>query len=367
MSDGEASVNPETVIADGVEETLALVASAPGRVNLIGDHTDYNEGLAFPVAIDLSTEVNFVTNASDDITLYSTLATKPAKIPATIAFERETLALVEPRWARLAAAVIAQCGLNAGGVGRVTSSVPVGAGMSSSAAFCVALTLGLGVEGEPEVIAKLCQRAEEAVGVEVGLMDPLTSLLGVAGHGLLMDFSNLHTESVAIPDGAEIVVVHSGEERTLSSTPYRARRAECDAASLELGYPIGRADSADLTGLLDPVLRARTRHVVTECARVRAFYDSLASNDLAAAGLLMLESHNSMATDFEASTEAIDSIVETLAARGGVYGARMTGGGFGGCVVALCEPGAIDLSPWKHGAWKVAPSSGATSRTVAAD
>lgn len=345
-------------------EPLGLITRAPGRVNLIGDHTDYNEGLAFPMAIDLFTEVSFAPNASLDVMLYSTLDTKPANIPVTVAFDPEIIKLMEPPWARLAAAVVAQCGLGGGGVGKVTSGVPVGAGLSSSAALCVALAMALGVEGEPQVVARLCQRAEEAVGVEVGLMDPLTSLLGVAGHGLLMDFSDLSCKPVAIPDQAEIVVVHSGERRMLSSTPYRARRAECDAASFELGYPIGKAEEADLAGLLDPILRARTRHVVTECIRVRAFSDALSNDDLVAAGDLMLESHRSIAADFAASTDAIDLIVDDLVATDGVYGARMTGGGFGGCVVALCEPGAIDLSSWKHGAWKVVPSKGATS-TVA--
>jgi galactokinase len=331
---------------------------APGRVNLIGDHTDYNEGLALPMAIDLQTAVGFIESGSGRLLLYTTFDPHPADLPVDIPFDPDVLAGITPPWASLAAAVAAQVAAPHGGVGRITSTLPSGAGLSSSAAFSVALATALGFAAPPRVMAELCRRAEAAVGVSVGLMDPMVVTGAEAGKAMMIDFSTLHFEHVSIPEDAHIVVVHSGIDRVLRATPYNARRAECEAAAVELGVPLGRAEQADLPGMLDPVLRRRTRHVVTECQRVLAYADAMASGDLAAAGTLMLESHRSLAQDFEASTPRVDELVGSLASMPGVYGARMTGGGFGGCVVALTEPGALNPSTWGDRAWRVIPSAG---------
>jgi galactokinase len=196
-------------------------------------------------------------------------------------------------------------------------------------------------------------------------MDQLVSMAGVAGHALEIDFATLAYETVPIPTDAELVVVHSGIGRDLVHSPYAARRAECDAAALELGYPLGQAAEADLPGLVDPVLRRRTRHVATECARVRSMAEAFRRGDLVGAGHLMDESHRSLAEDFEASTGAVDALVEVLRQTPGVHGARMTGGGFGGCVVALSRPGAIDVdgAEWRGRAWRVVASDGARAST----
>jgi galactokinase len=341
-----------------------LVSWAPGRVNLVGDHTDYNDGLALPMAIDLGTEVQLTESDAGYVLLFSTLDPSPVRVPLDIALEPRTLGGISPAWARLAAAVAAQARPPSGGVGRVTTTVPVGAGLSSSAAFCVALAAAFGVEGSATAMAHLCQRAEAAVGADVGLMDPLVSARGRDGFALLIDFSTLGVEEVPVPPDAEVVVVHSGEGRRLGSTPYGARRAECEAASVELGIPLGRAEAGDLAALADPVLRGRARHVVTECRRVRELADALRAGDLAGAGAVMVESQHSLAGDFAASTPGVDALVEAVLAMDGVHGARMTGGGFGGCVVALTDPGALDPGTWPGRAWRVRPSDGASLRVI---
>lgn len=340
-------------------------AYAPGRVNLIGDHTDYNEGLALPMAIDRGVDATFTETGTTLLHCVSTAYPQPAAIPVDVPLDPRVIRSLEPPWARLAAAVVAQVAPRQGGVVRIDSALPEGAGLSSSAAFCVALALALGFEGDPQTVARMVQRAEAAAGSDVGLMDPLVSMGGVAGHALLIDFATVSYDAVPLPDGLEVVVVHSGVPRRLAHTPYAARRAECDAASLELGRPVGRAEEADVPGILDPLLRRRTRHVVTECSRVRDMAGALAEGDVSRAGRLMGESQRSLAEDFEASTPEVDALVATLGAAPGVYGARMTGGGFGGCVVVLAEAGALDVAslPGHPLAFRLAPSAGATVTT----
>jgi len=344
-----------------------LVARAPGRVNLIGDHTDYNDGLALPMAIDLGTEVTFTENGSDRIVCSTSLDPRPAEFPLDVSFDRRELSAISPRWASFAAAVASQSRPPCGGVLTIAGSVPVGAGLSSSASYSVALALAFGVEATPAFFARLCQRAEAAMGIDVGLMDPMVVAGAVAGHAMLIDFSTLEFEQVPVPEDAEVVVIHSGQGRRLVGTPYAARRAECGAAAQALGFPLGQAEEADLPGLVDSVLRRRTRHVVTECRRVRAFADALRGDDLPTAGKLMVESHQSLVRDFESSTPAVDQLVDRLVSTAGVHGARITGGGFGGCVVALTEPGALDLGQWPDLAWRVTAAPGATLEVSGAD
>jgi galactokinase len=162
---------------------------------------------------------------------------------------------------------------------------------------------------------------------------------------------------VLVPVDAEVVVVDSGLPRSLDRSPYAMRVAECQAAEAVVG-PLGLAGDADLIGLRDPLLRRRARHVVTECRRVRGLAEAFLGDDLPAAGALMNESHRSLATDFEVSTPDLDDLVETLGRRAGVFGVRMTGAGFGGCVVALSRPGAIDPDSLATRAWKVEASDG---------
>lgn len=336
-----------------------VVAFSPGRVNLIGDHTDYNEGVALPMAVDLGTTVTFTPDDGRRVVLRSASEPELADVDVHVPLDPERLREIEPRWARLVAAVVAVVRPASGGLGRVDTTLPVGAGLSSSAALEVALALAFGFDAAPRVLSLACQRAEQAAtGVPTGVMDQLVVTSAVPGCALLVDFADLSTEPVPVPEGCEIVVVHSGDGRALVHSAYAARRAECEAAAFRLG-PLGRLGPDEILGLPDAVLRRRARHVVTECDRVRWCAAALRSGDLAEAGRLMTASHQSLARDFEVSTPALDGLVGRLVTLPGVYGARLTGAGFGGCAVALAEPGAVDPAAFATPAWRVRPASAA--------
>ncbi len=323
-------------------------AVAPGRVNLIGEHTDYAGGLVLPMAIDLATTVEGkrggarVHLASDD-------DPDPADLPLDI----NDPEAVDPPWARYVAGVIAEIGPATGFTGTVSTTIPVGTGLSSSAALEVAVALALGADLAPTELARACQRAEHrASGVPRGVMDQLVSVAGVAGQILLIDCANLAVTAVPFPDDVAVVVVDSGERRSLTSSAYGDRRAEVAEAERILG-PLPHATLGDLDAIDDPVVRRRARHVVTENGRVRAFAEAVAAGDVRSAGALMADSHASLRDDFDASTPGVDALVARLRSTPGVHGARMTGGGWGGCVVALADPGALDEG------WRVTPSRGA--------
>ena len=309
-------------------------AFAPGRVNLIGDHTDYTGGLAVPMAIDLGTTV-VLERGGQTVELVSADEQDVAIVPLGV----EDPATVAPGWARYVAGVVAELRPSEGGAGTVATTLPLGAGLSSSAALEVALALALGFEGTPLDLARLCQRAEQrAWGVRTGVMDQLASAAGQAGHALVMDFTSSTVTPVPLPSDAEVVVVDSGQRRSVATSAYAERRRQCEAAA-ELVGPLRSASVEAATSIADPLLRRRARHVVSENARVLAFADCLAAGDAAGAGALMTESHASLRDDFEVSTPVLDDLVSGLLAVEGVLGARLTGAGFGGCVVALARPG----------------------------
>jgi galactokinase len=333
-------------------------ACAPGRVTLIGDHTDYNDGLSLPMAIDLVTEVTFTPEPDSFLVGIDSdqFPDRSLEIPLGMA-----IALVPPP-ARLAAGLLRQWPPPSGGRVRVGSTVPVGAGLSSSAAFGVAFLLALGHPADPVTLAHGCQEAERAAGAHVGLLDPIAIAAATPGHALHIDFATLETRPVALPDGAAFVIVHSEAPRLLTDSPYATRRAECEAAANLLGRPLGLCDLGDLSQLGDPILRRRARHVVTECARVREVEHLLARGDLNGVGDVMTEGHRSLAGDYKVSLPVVDELVDHLLAQPGVLGARMSGGGFGGCVIALCRPDSPALDPSTHAprrAWVVRPSAGA--------
>lgn len=315
----------------------SVVAFAPGRVNLIGDHTDYTGGLCLPMALTLGVTIRGQRDGAR-VELTSDQTDEPASVPLDVGDP----AAVRPPWARYVAGVVAESAPSTGFRGRVTSDLPVGAGLSSSAALEVAVAMALGVDGDSHAIAALCQRAEQrASGVPCGILDQLTSTSGVEGHALVMDCTLLTTTPVAIPETLEIVVVHSGQERTLEGSAYGQRRAECEAVEREIG-PLRAAGPDDIRGIADPVLRRRARHVVSENARVRETTAALTAGDVTTVGRIFAASHASLRDDFACSSPAVDATVDRLSSTPGVHGARMTGGGWGGCVVAVTEPGALD-------------------------
>jgi galactokinase len=318
-------------------------------VNLIGDHTDYTGGFALPMAVDRYTVVDIVPGG-DVVELHSDVEPEGAVVPIAGVDPSD----VPPGWGRYVAGVVAVVRPTTGGRGTVTTTLPVGAGLSSSASLEVAVALALGFEGTPLELALACQRAEHlASGVPSGVMDQLASAAGVDGHALLLDCESFRVTPVPLPEGIDVVVVHSGQARTLVGSPYAERRADCEAAAAIVG-PLRQASLADVDGLSDDRLRRRARHVVTENLRVLAFADALRSGDLHEAGRLMAESHHSLRDDFDVSTSALDALVDRLSAQPGVYGARLTGAGFGGCVVALADR----ESPAPG--WRVRASAGAS-------
>ena len=224
--------------------------------------------------------------------------------------------------------------------------------MSSSAALECAVALALGFDGTPLELAQAARRAEHAAtGVPTGIMDQLCIAAATAGHATMIDCFSNEVEQVPVPDEVDIVVRFVAH-RTLEGSQYAARVAECARAEAEIG-PLRLASVDDVAAIGDDVAMRRARHVTTENARVGRFAAALHHGDYQAAGRLMLEGHESLRADFDTSTAEMDAAVAALACTPGVFGARMTGGGFGGCVVALCRPGAITDG------WVVVPSAGA--------
>jgi len=317
-----------------------LVVRAPGRVNLIGDHTDYTDGLVLPMAIDRWTVIEGRA-APGRVALTSADGSGRAQFSVPMDDEPSS---IEPRWARYVAAMARELGATVGMTGTIHTTIPLGSGLSSSAALLVATALALGADPEPRTLAMAARRAEfAATGVPTGIMDPLCIASAHEGHATVIDCHTLEIRHLPMPAEAS-VVVRFVTPRTLEGSAYADRVAECARAESEIG-PLRLATAADSAALADPILRRRARHVISENARVTLFADAIAGGRLAEAGEIMVEGHRSLAEDFDTSTPAMDEAVLELTSTPGVYGARMTGGGFGGCVVALCEAGA-DVPGW---------------------
>ena len=316
----------------------AHVVRAPGRVNLIGDHTDYCEGYVLPLAIDRHCVVSISPGTTGGIQARS------RELPGIVHVlpdGTDDPSAVEPAWGRFVAGVVQTLTTRGARLPaldvEVSSTVPAGSGLSSSSALSVALTLALAgvahLELDPRDAARAALDAEvRATGVRGGLMDQLASIFGKAGHALLIDCRSLEIEPIPLPDSITVVVVHSGLRRTLAGSEYAQRRAACESAAARLGVPALRDATLDqVQG--DPI----AHHVVSENGRVLATADALRSGDVGALGALLLESHASLRDDFRVSTPELDLLVE-LSTDAGAQGARLTGAGFGGCVIALTAP-----------------------------
>ncbi|MBM3659729.1 MAG: galactokinase [Actinobacteria bacterium] len=311
---------------------------APGRINVIGDHTDYQDGLCLPMAIDRECRV-VVAPPTHPETVTATSAQMPGAVAVPTAGTTEP-ASVLPAWGRFVAGAVSACidrGVAVPACGlTVTSTVPAGSGLSSSSALSVALVVAFtdlaGVTLDRVDLARLALDAEvRATGVPGGLLDQMAALHGVADHLLLLDCRALTAEPVALPRALGFVVVHSGRPRTLAGSAYAQRRAEVEAVARRLGLATLR-DAAPEQVADDP----RARHVVTENARVRAFADALRAGRTDALGPLMVASHASLRDDYGVSTPELDRAVDLLMAHGAL-GARLTGAGFGGCAVGLVQ------------------------------
>ncbi|MCV7378723.1 galactokinase [Mycobacterium alsense] len=325
---------------------------APGRVNLIGEHTDYNLGFALPIALPQRTVVTFAPDGADAITVRSDRADAPVRIPL------DTAPGGVDGWAAYVAGVIwalRQAGHPVpGGTMSVTSDVPMGSGLSSSAALeCAVLgAIASAVGGAPADLverARLAQRAEnDYVGAPTGLLDQLASLFGAPSAALLIDFRDLTVTPVGFePEarGVRLLLIDSRAPHRHAGGDYAARRASCERAAADLGASslreIWDRGRAELHAIHNPIDARRARHVLTENGRVLDFVGALSESDFVEAGRIFTSSHVSMRDDFNITTEHIDLIADT-AVRAGAFGARMTGGGFGGCVIALVPDSRAD-------------------------
>ena len=333
--------------------TPRWLVAAPGRVNLIGEHTDYNDGFVLPMAIERSTVIAAAPNQHRRITLRSATAKGEAVIDLSRPTERG-----EPTWSNYVRGVIAgfqRLGVSLDGFDAfIESDVPLGGGLSSSAALEVATaTLLEAVTGrvlDPVEKALLCQRAEhEFAGVPCGIMDQFTSVMAKEGHLLLLDCRSRTTELVPLCDpSVAVLIINTNVHHELADGEYAQRRAQCEAAAKALHLPSLR--DATLDGLqaarerMEPVVARRARHVITEIERTRQAAQAIRAGDWRTAGQLMYASHASLRDDFEVSCAELDLVVElaqSIGESGGVIGCRMTGGGFGGCAVSLVRAEAI--------------------------
>jgi galactokinase len=328
----------------------SLLVAAPGRVNLIGEHTDYNDGFVLPTAIDRHVVIAARPRADRQVRLYALDLEdhtefgldqiQHADQGAWSNYERGVA------WALQGAAYALQ-GFDA----VLTSDVPIGAGLSSSAAVEVATAFvfqhvsSLELDGVQRAL--LCQKAEnEFVGMRCGIMDQYIISLGKRDHALLIDCRSLEYQLVSIPQGVSLIICDTHKRRGLVDSEYNTRRQECEAGAEFLGVPALRdvtpEQFAQRQGELGPVTRMRCRHVITENRRVLDAVAALRADDVPRFGELMNASHVSLRDDYQVSCAELDAMVEAAWRQEGVYGARMTGAGFGGCTVNLVAEGAAE-------------------------
>jgi len=350
LADALATAEPAAVAA--ADRTRFV--RAPGRVNLIGEHTDYNLGYVLPAAIDREIRVAFVP--TDDRRVELTRVESGERLGFGLDDERARDGswldyVAGTAWA-LGAAGLAMHGLR----GVIATDLPENSGLSSSAAIELAsawalLDDPLGTTDRMD-LARLGQRAENGyVGVQSGLMDQFASSCGVADHALLLDCRSLEWRPVPLPAGLSLVVLHSGSRRKLDGSAYNERRSQCEAAVAALAdldpsiVSLRDVSSAMLDRgrhLMDPIVARRAEHIVAENQRVLATIAAMEANDLAALGAIFAAGHASLRDLFEISSPELDALVEIAVSVPGVVAARMTGGGFGGCTVNLVHPDAVD-------------------------
>jgi len=334
--------------------TAASVYRAPGRVNLIGEHTDYNDGFVLPAAIEFYCWAVAAPRRDGRLIIYS------ENFNETVEAALDSLSPLEKKhWANYPLGVawaLRQAGKPLTGANiYIAGDVPFGAGLSSSAAVEVATGFALlgqsGLAVDRSELAQLCQKAEnEFVGARVGIMDQFISCFGRAAHALLLDCRSSHHEFIKIPEDLQLVICNTMVKHELASSEYNARRAKCEEGVriLRKAFPEIRALRDVSLAQLDEHHRnlplrifARCRHVITENARVKNAVEAFRREDRQALGQLMRDSHRSLRDDYEVSCKELDLMVEIAEGQPGLIGARMTGGGFGGCTINLVESEAV--------------------------
>ncbi len=355
---------------------LRVEARAPGRVNLLGEHTDYNDGFVMPMALPFDTTMLLVKRNDRRVVLRSVGFDD-------VSFDLDDDPRTVDSWGRYVAGMarlLAEDGLAVFGFeAEINTTIPVGASLSSSAALENAAGFGLtimaGADPDPVEIALLGQRVEnEIIGIQSGIMDQLISAVAVSGAATLIDCRSLETTPVHLPDGVSVVIMDTMTRRELADSEYDLRREACERAALAIGVPALRdASMRQVEMLEDGVDKRRATHVVQENARVLKAQELLVDEDLIGFGNLMNESHFSLQYDYEVSSPALDEMAAIAREHPSCFGARMTGGGFAGSAVALIETEASEMftehieSRWLAFAgeapdvWVVEPASGASA------
>lgn len=330
------------VYASCYGKSPAIVVRAPGRVNLIGEHTDYNDGFVLPMAIERAIWIALHPRDDGQVGVYS------ADFKQFHTFLLEGLQNTKAGWVEYlkgTAWALQDAGYRLRGwEGVIIGDVPRGAGLSSSAALEIvtarAFAAVSGLSWEPKVMAKLGQKAEnEWIGMKCGIMDQMISASGLAGHALLIDCRSLETEPAPLPPGTAVAILDTATRRGLVDSAYNERRAQCEAAARFFGVRALRdvtlAQFEARADELDALTRQRAQHIITENARTLQAAAALRRGDAVEMGRLMDQSHVSLRDDFEVSSAALNSMVDCAHENPTCFGARMTGGGFGGCAVAL--------------------------------
>ena len=324
-----------------------VAASAPGRVNLIGEHTDYNGGFVLPMPVPQQTRVEIARRTGTRACVWSAGFCDDRPVEYELGQESPRRAWID--YIQGLTAILRGRGHQVGGFDmRITSEVPAGAGLASSAALEVAalraLRSAFALALDDVTLARVGQQTErEFVGAPVGIMDQMVASLGAPGCALFIDTRTLETARVALPPAAALIVIDSGVKHGHAYGEYRTRRAECARAAAALGVAELRdvsLEHLDRVARLPPPLDRRARHVVTENARVLETVRALGAGDLARVGALFAASHASMRDDYDVSIPEVDALARAASGDPDVFGARLTGGGFGGAVIALARAGA---------------------------
>ncbi len=319
---------------------------APGRINLIGEHTDYNDGLVMPIALRLGVTVEAISGHDKTVRLTTDAAVEPREADYDIGAERRDGTWVDR--ARGVTAILSRDGAAVRGFdAQITSDLPLGAGLGSSAAFAIALLRAISklfdLPIDDAATARIAHAAEnEFAGARSGMLDQLASVYGRSSDALLIDMRDHGTQVIPLPPTIELAVIDSGTRHEHATGGYNQRRAECEEACLHLGVAtlrdIDERPLDDIVERLPAPLDRRVRHVVTENARVRRAVKAVRSGDDAALGAILSASHRSLSDDYGVSTPELDQLV-VLATDAGALGARMVGGGFGGSIIALARRG----------------------------